>query len=144
MLKLNYQFGWNLNQMSMNLKELHSYHFAHWASFTCSFFSTGSAKFNIHKTHLTSDGLGKYRECSGIRTLQWVRRGGKTPLKSLLKDYREDTSRTRDKIIKARDYLMTDYDKMINAFLSTPFSIQSTRQVSHGSKYSERKILALF
>lgn len=126
----------------MNWKELHSYHFAHWASFTCSFFSTGGAKFNIHETHLTSDGLGKYRECSGIRTLQWVRRGGKKPLKSPLKDYREDMSRTRDKIIKVRD--CTDYDKMIDDFLSTPFCIQSTWQVSHVSKYSERKKLALF
>lgn len=49
--------------------EFHSYHFANRASFTCSFFSTGGAKLNIHKPHLSCDGLGKHRECSWIRSL---------------------------------------------------------------------------
>jgi hypothetical protein len=55
---------------SMTVKEFHSYHFTNRTSFARSFFSTGGTKLNIHKAHLPCDGLGKHRECSGIRTLQ--------------------------------------------------------------------------
>lgn len=55
---------------SRSLKKSRSYHFTDRTSFARSFFSTGGTKFNIHEAHLSCDGLGKYRERRGIRTLE--------------------------------------------------------------------------
>lgn len=53
-----------------------SYHFTYWTSFVCSLSPTSCTEFSIHKSHLASNSLCKYRESSRIRTLKGNTRGG--------------------------------------------------------------------